>query len=542
MFFARMLVILSSACSGTDAAYTLCQAMERAARPESLRFAVPEACRKDLEGFAGQMMFYSGQMSDAAGWAQGETHFLLLGGRVDFCREWDRQLLRTLQRIPGEKVLLSGCMERPMGSAKKPVKKGLIRPQAQDQPESTKRFKPVQLEESISPDVHGQALLPGLMETAAPNVFQIQPGLPLVCAEKPVRTLLMNPSFVFGPVDYLQSAGLETDTLSLQAYLTGYEVYVPTAASLWPSGRSVSAQLRLPERLLPGTTMARFAQLLGVGRGTLGVKSNWGLFGASNTYPQTLPAGLRMRQRRRGRGERERNLPLFVSAFVDLPQAHHPESAYLLRFGFLKELLCLPLLLFTGGRQERALRAMWPNTQSYPERAIREKMPMIRDVRSSFLRSKVMLMHRATQRQVEFSHVAWVDMDVLPHPICPEAVPALKPMMDEHIHMATVDGTPDPSFVLIPSAMLKRLEEDVLSITHLDGELKRGFSQETLWIHLYQQHPQDFVFHPMPAQGMLLLSTFDRELLSAPLRRLLDGPTERNRRQNHGRKDESAYL
>lgn len=132
-------------------------------------------------------------------------------------------------------------------------------------------------------------------------------------------------------------------------------------------------------------------------------------------------------------------------------------------------------------------------------------------------------MRRAAQRQPEFSHVAWLDMDILPHPICPEAVPMLKPLMDEHIHMAVVDGTPDTSFLLVPASMLKRLEKDVLSITQLDGEFKRGFSEEALWIRLYQKRPQDFIIHHMPARQLLFVSTFDRETRSAELNRLLAG-------------------
>lgn len=520
MFFARILVILSSVQDPEAAAFTVRRARESAARPELLRFAVSEKCKPAFEQEADSLTFFQGGLENAAEWLNGETHFLLLGGKYDFCRGWDQQLQIVLQRLPAEKALLTGCMERPYVSPIQPAKRRITRQRDADaQDEKTQLFKPIRLEETDRTDISGQARLPALRMTDEPNVLRIEPGLPLVCAAKPVRTLLLDPSFVFGPARFLQEGSLLEESLSLSAFLQGYEVDVPVEANLWPIGRQPDRVLRLPFKILPGTTVARFVQLLGIGHGALSAKSNFGLFSVPNSYPQVLPSRLRMRQRLRGRNA----LPLFVSAFIDLPEAHRPAPCYLLRFGFLQKLNCLPLLLYTGGRQERALRAAWPNTQSYPDRVVREQLPMIRDARSTFRRSKVLLMRRAAQRQPEFSHVAWLDMDILPHPICPEAVPMLKPLMDEHIHMAVVDGTPDTSFLLVPASMLKRLEKDVLSITQLDGEFKRGFSEEALWIRLYQKRPQDFIIHHMPARQLLFVSTFDRETRSAELNRLLAG-------------------
>lgn len=520
MFFARILVILSSTQDQEAASFTVRRAIERAARPELLRFAVSEKCKAAFEKNMEQLIFFQGGLEDAAEWLNGETHFLLLGGKYDFCHGWDQQLQSTLQHLPTEKVLLTGCMERPYVVPPQPTKRKAARRRDLDtQSEKTQLFKVIRLEETNTADASGQVCLPSLRKTDEHGVFRIEPGLPLVCAAKPVRTLLLDPSLVFGPACFLQEGSLLEDSLSLSAFLQGYEIDVPVAAGLWPIGRQPTRKLRLPHQFLPGTTIARFIQLLGIGQETLSAKSTFGLFDVPNTYPQVLPARLRMRQRLRGRN----TLPLFVSAFIDLPEAHRSAAYYLLRFGFLQKLNCLPLLLYTGGRQERALRATWPNTQSYPDRVVREQLPMVRDARSAFRRSKVLLMRMAAQRQPEFSHVAWLDMDILPHPLCPEAVPLLKPLMDEHIHMAVVDGTPDTSFMIVPASMLKRLEKDVLSITLLDEELKRGFSEEALWIRLYQKRPQDFVIHHMPARQLLFLSAFDREMRSAGLNRLLAG-------------------
>lgn len=520
MLFSRMMVILSSVQDQEAAVFTVHRAMERATRPELLRFVISEKCRDAFENQDDSFTFDSGPLENVNQHLCGETHFLLLGGRFDFVRGWDQQLQSALQHLPVEKALLTGYMQKPIAAPTQSTKKKSGKSKEADiQAEKTQLFRPIRLDEADVGEGVGQAYLPALWETNEPERFQIESGLPLVCAAKPVRTLLIDPAFVFGSTGFLQEIDRQEANLSLLAYLKGFQVYVPVFASLWPTGKLPVRNLQLPPNLLPGTTVARFGQMLGIGQGTLNAKSAHGLFGVPDTYPQALLPRLRMRQRLRGRS----GMPLLVSAFIDLPAAHRPASFYLLRFGFLKKIACLPLLLYTGGAQERALRAAWPNTQSYPDRVVREQLPMIHDAKQAFRRSKVMLMRRAAQRQMEFTHVAWVDMDVLPHPICPEAVPSFKPLMDGHIHMAVVDGTPDTSFLMAPVSMLKRLEKDVLSITQLDGELKRGFSEEALWIRLYQKHPQDFIIHHMPARQLLFASAFDRELLSADLNRLLAG-------------------
>lgn len=520
MFFSRMMLILSSVQDQEAVAFTVRRAMERATRPELLRFVIPEKHRDAFQNQGDLFAFDSGTLENVTQYLRGETHFLLLGGRFDFARGWDQQLQSALQHLSVKKALLTGCMQKPVALPAQSTKRKSGKTKETDiQAEKTQLFRPVRPDEADMGEGVGQAHLPALRETEETERFRIEAGLPLVCAAKPVRTLLIDPAFIFGPTAFLQEADWQEGSLSLSAYLKGYQVYVPIFASLWPTGKLPVRNLQLPPNLLPGTTVARFGQMLGIGQGSLNPKSMLGLFGVPSLYPQALPNRLRMCQRLRSRN----GMPLLVSAFIDLPDAHRPAPFYLLRFGFLQKIACLPLLLYTGGAQERALRGAWPNTQSYPDRAVREQLSMIHDAKQAFRRSKVMLMRRAAQRQMSFTHVAWVDMDVLPHPICPEAVPVFKPLMDGHIHMAVVDGTPDTSFLMVPVSMLKRLEKDVLSITQLDGELKRGFSEEALWIRLYQKHPQDFVIHHMPARQLLFASVFDRELLSADLNRLLAG-------------------
>ena len=310
--------------------------------------------------------------------------------------------------------------------------------------------------------------------------------------------------------------------------MAGFSVYALPDAPLWPLAEPPRRWLRRPvPDALPGTTLNRFEQLAGFryDRQRAGVRTTWGLFGAEDVYPQRLPRGLRLAQHARATRMRlsERYMPLLVTAFVDLPSPRRPVAAYILRFGFLKAVESLPLLLYTGGAQERLLRAGFPNTQSYPDNAVlpRSLMGMGMSPTDHFLRSKPLLMLRAASRRPEFTHAAWVDMDILPHPVCAEAVPSFGRLMDDRIHLAAVDGVPDPSFVVAPVELLGRLCSRTKAITQLDAELKRGWSEELLWTRLIEEAPDLFALHPMPRRRLLFLTVFDPQLLGARLRALL---------------------
>lgn len=476
MLRSQILVILSAGCDGYAAACTVRQAQVKAAQAQLLRFAVPRECGDSFWAFSDDEMprdrvaLYEGSLD---GLATERGHFLLLDGQHDFAPEWDRLLYTAWQRLGQDRTLLTGSMEGPVNNG------------------------------------YGQVRLPALTGDAV-----ISKGMPLVCAAGPVRTLVVDPAFVFGPMGFLRE---KADCLSLAAFAGGYTVYVPVEAYAWPVGRRPQHRLNLPSKSLPGTTPARFEQLTGLGHEVGKIKASMGLFGVANTYPQRLPQGMQLHQRirRLGFSEREKRLPLLVSAFIDLPERALPAASYIFRFGFLRDMQCLPLLLYTGGSQERTLRAALPNTQSYPDQMVKNALPMVPKPGERFQRSKPLLVRRAAQRQTEFTHAAWVDMDTLCHPVCADVEPDFRPVMDERIHMAVVDGALDASFFVAPVALLRLLEKQTLELTQLDSEMKRPLTEAALWEKLYAKMPQLFAVHPMPARRLLFISLLDRRLLSA---------------------------
>lgn len=515
-----MLVILSSLPDVSEAAQTAQRALAAAARPTGLRFAVPEACR---EGFDQEdVLFYSGEESLEAvlPLLTDETHFLHLMGAHGFAPKWDARLYDALRHVSGP-ALLSASVSPPVEGVPAPVADADADTRVYDR--AARGTAPLP-----RPAVEAEACLPALADRFEDNAVQIVRGLPLVCAAAPVRTLVADPALLFGPVDFLRRAEPALATLSIAAYVAGFSVYALPDAPLWPLAEPPRRWLRRPvPDALPGTTLNRFEQLAGFryDRQRAGVRTTWGLFGAEDVYPQRLPRGLRLAQHARATRMRlsERYMPLLVTAFVDLPSPRRPVAAYILRFGFLKAVESLPLLLYTGGAQERLLRAGFPNTQSYPDNAVlpRSLMGMGMSPTDHFRRSKPLLMLRAASRRPEFTHAAWIDMDILPHPICREAVPSFGRLMDDRIHLATVDGVPDPSFVVAPVELLGRLCSRTKAVTQLDAELKRGWSEEVLWTRLIDEAPDLFTLHPMPRRRLLFLTVFDPQLLGARLRALL---------------------
>lgn len=553
MFTARIMIILAPPVTAQAAAETIARAVANASRPSGLAFALPHT----MEGFVPDLpegaepLYYDAVqgLSGAVACLTSETHFLFLTGPHAFRPRWDALLYDLWRRFDKYTLLTASLTPAPAANNAASPDGDTIRVSTvtgsrlaalrQLAPAVQKRagLAAKAASRGILPQLRhlktaaaatSQAHLPALKEVLEDGSVLIGRGLALVCASGPVKTMVIDPHLLFGPVRFLLEGDvLENENLSMSAYMAGYSIMAMHQAFLWPVQSQPQSLLRLPADALPGTTAARFAQLLGFHDSQLrcDAKTAMGLFGHEDAYPQRMPAGLLLSHKTRAARMKllESHMPLMVSAFIDLPHPRVEAAFYLLRFGFLRRIQSLPLVLYTGGSQERALRAVFPHTQSYPDNKLLPKSLLLSGMKPDeyFARSKTLLMNKAAKRQVEFTHAAWVDMDILPHPVCAEAVPDFRSMMDDRIHIATVNGIPDPSFVVVPVERLPSLAQLAQSVTQLDAELKRGFSEPLLWERIFHRKPQWFAIHPMPRRRLLFLTALDPQLLTHAVRPFL---------------------
>lgn len=496
----RMMVILNGIRDAAEAAAMVVRARERAGSPAGLRFALPKRLERqfwdvyEAPAEHSHVDFYGerGGLSSAAALLKDASHFLALMGAYDFEEKWDQTLLNRLSRVPEKNALLTGCI----GAAD-----GVV---------------PV------------QAYLPALGEEFEGDGALITQGLPLVCSTAPVPTLVVDPALIFGRPDFLRQKGLRTDSLSLAAYISEIPVYALDRAALWPLHALPERRLcRPPEGVVPTATLNRFEQLAGFRyeQKRAGVRTSWGLFTIENTYRQQMPNRLMLSQRAKALLARSRPgaLPLLVTAFIDLPFPQKPIPTYIMRFEYLKALENLPLYLYTGGGQERLLRAIFPNARAYPDNALLPRSLLAKGMTMEqwMQRNKLLLLQKTARQHPDMTHVAWINADMLKHPICPQAMPDFSAMMDDRVHMATVNAIPDGSFLIVPVALLRLLTEALQSITHMDEAMNRGFSEVALYQRLYKQHPELFCLHPMPKRHLLFFTGFDPALLDKRYQTLL---------------------
>ncbi|MCE5343095.1 MAG: hypothetical protein LLF96_05835 [Eubacteriales bacterium] len=494
----RLLVVFSALPDGETALCMALEALSHARKPFSLRFALP-VCFQPLIAAAalpagalgeGDVKYYqeAASLADVAKQITDETHFLSLRGEYAFEDGWEGVLLSRFAKCPGKRALMTAmlCVE----------------------------------------EGETQAYLPAFRGAINFDSATIDAGLALVASSAPVKTLVVNPAFVFGEIDFLRTTATDFDTLSIAAYAAGYAVYALDRAPLRPvGGAAVTARLMKPSHaLLPPPSLSRFEQLAGFrfAQGTATVRTGLGLFGVTDGYAQRYPRRLAFRQRMR-QLLRPAVPPLTVTAFVDLPGAAHPVQNYLLRFSYLKALVHLPLLLYTGGEAERRLRADFPNTLAYPDNALLPRSLLAGGMTpiQLFERNQFLLLQHARLANPSYAYIAWLDIDALPHPICPQATPDFTALMDDRVHIGWVGNEPDLSLIVAPSRLMQPLTQEVKAITQLDADMKRSFAKRQLIRRLMRRYPDLFTLHVLPRKGLLFLSCFPGELLSAPLKKLL---------------------
>ena len=495
----RILVMFGGLPDGETALTQALLALSRAGRPFGVRFALPARFEPAVRASALPSDALSGDdlvfFDDAPGLAgvlphlTDETHFLFLCGPWDFASRWDSVLLQRYAAVKTPRALLTAVI--------------------------------------TGEGAQAQPCLPAFVGAIDGHSAALGAGMALVCGAAPVRTLIVHPGFLFGRTDFLRVADLRPETLSVAAFVTETPVFALDRAALWPLGGQIAAELQQPgPEALPPPVLNRFEQRAGISfsKQTVTLRAMQGLFGPEDGYAQRMPPSLRLESGLRTLVRRS-SAPelLIVTAMIDLPDAPRPPQLYLMRFSFLRALRQPALTLYAGGATERALRQSFPNTLAYPDNSLLPRSLLSEGItpRELFLRNKLLLMYRTQHAYPTFSHLAWLDVDALPHPVCPDAVPDFSALTDDRVHIAWVNGEADATMVVVPRRLLKLLVREVQSVTQLDGAMQRSFSETELYRRLMLKYPDFFTLHPMPRRGLLFPSCFDPRLLSAELSALL---------------------
>lgn len=496
MLSPRLLVVLVELPDLATLLDTALAALTHARHPYGLRFAVPSRHAAELSalslppGALAQEDFKA--YDDAAGFAAlgslmtDETHFLILQGMHDFAPNWDTVLLSRYRRIRAKGVLLTATLSGEPGGA--------------------------------------QAYLPAIRAISPEGCGTVDRGTALVCSAAPVRTLVADPRCLFGDRSLLQTMTWAEGTLSIAAFAAGRPIFALDRAPFWPL-EATSGCVRLtppgPEHM-PPTVLSRFEQHAGLSftRRTVSVRAQAGVFTVEDGYAQRLPVRLRLQNGLRNiLPSAVPPAPLVVTAFIDQPAAHRPPHRYMLHFSYLMALAHLPLMLYAGGVMERHMRSRFPHTLAYPDNSLLPRALLADGITPMQLmqRSKLLLLQRACRTSPASTHIAWMDIDMLPHPVCPEAWPDFSALMDDRVHLAWVDGEPDASLLVLPVSLITLLVREVRATTQFDAALKRDFSEQALMRHLVEHFPDLFTLHPMPRRQMLFLSCLPPALLSVPL-------------------------
>lgn len=506
MLGGAMLVAFGEAADAKGLTDAILSAVSAAARPRWLRFAVPmqfagavtdasgRPLDNELQALGGvltdeELLYYdeSQGMEGLLPLCGGVSHVLWLLGAHAFGPRWDTELLARLGRCDAPDPLLTATLSAP------------------------------------TEGMAAQAFLPALGEPDEDSV-PLARGLPIVCGAEPVRTMLVNPGLVFGGARFLFRMETDVRLLSIAAHVADYQPFALETPLLWPVSEPPARRLYRPAPdKLPMARLSRFEQLAGFSfdRRAVGVRAGMGLFSTQSAYPQRFaePVGLLNRVRLR----KLPPPPMLVTAFVDLPQAMHPAVQYLIRFDYLRALENLPLWLYAGGQHERALRQSFPNTLSYPDLHVLPKALISEGMSEMqhFQRSKWALLRRTLDRFPEATHVAWIDFDALSYPLYPRLHPVMAHLQGRTVHLATVDGVPDSSLMVLPRQHARLLAREADALSQVDAALRRSFSEVALLRRLIQKFPDLFTLHPMPRKGLLFYTCIHPQALSEATRRAL---------------------
>lgn len=418
---------------------------------------------------------------------QGEGYVLIGSPAMTFTKNWDMQLLRILRQ----------CRRDSLFSA---VLTGYL-PRRQDPVDAV---CPVAAEGF---DSQGRLCF--------------HRGTPLRYASVPQRSAFIHQDFCFAPSAFFREMLREEGPLFLAAFRRKWDVYTLHRPLIHLAGDVPLLPCEVPPHLAdsqaPG--VSRFEMRFGMrlAERKLTAMARQGVFTADLTFPVHIPWTIRAQEALRDVMIRKgKASPLCVTAYVTLPQpgANLPEQ-YLCWFSYLSRLKNLSLLCYGDGDSARKIMPMHPNVLEYKRR---HGLPVDREIPPdeglNFLKlSKPFILARSREKFLNHSHYVWMDFGCLRYPAYERSVIDWSQVCREKIVLATVDGVPDGSMLVVPDSMLLTLCREIAALCAAEMNTRGHLPQETeLWLMLIREHPDWFETIDMPGpRELITLTMMNRE-------------------------------
>lgn len=483
------ILVLIAADTYAHADKALRSAGENAARPQRLSYGIslagePSATDAAAMHDLGLVQYiapaYNSWQDMPALW-RGESYVLIAHTGMRFAPNWDKRLLQCLRR----------CM----------------------------------------PDTPRQAVLSGFLPSPADPVDAVSPvaaegfdeqgrlcfrhGAPLRYARDPMAAAFLHPAFCFGPAAFFQELAEDKPPLFLAAYRRGWQIYTMNDPAIRTAWEVPVLPVKTPENVGRATGLSRFSSRYHVRLDTrqLSPMARTGIYTPDLTYPMHIPLRVRMQEAWREARTRSANCsPLIVTAYQTLaiPGESLPEEYYS-RFLRLAALKNISVLCFADGEMGRRLLPVMPNLMEYKRRYA---LPIACDITPAtelnFLKlSKMHLLLQGREKYLQHSHYVWMDFGYLRYPVYERVAVDWRELCTDKIVLATVNGLPDTSMIIVPQDKLQPLCQEITERCARPLATARLLLQETmLWQMMINDLPEWFTLIERPAAHRL----FDKVL------------------------------
>lgn len=405
---------------------------------------------------------------------QGEKYALTVPAGTVFERCWDLRLWAAFKRLKTEKALLTGMLPRP-GEPFGPM--------------------PVAAE--------------GFDEKGS---LCFRPGTPLCHCRLPQRCAFIHPEFIFAPAAFFKARKEWEEPLFLSAFQNDWEAYTLPENVMRHPAMPLPApfEVTLTPPWREKDPMGRFEKKFGLEMMSrrLSSAARLGLYTPDLQYDMQPSPGLRAREAlRRLTLRRQEASPLFITAFREMAcPVRHMNGEYESWFRNLARLRELPLLLYAKGGPAKRVRNHFSNIYDLQQRygLPLERLWKPEEDLWQFKAGKPFLISRAMAGQPHHTHYGWIDFGYQRWPLYARTAFDWRPLCDDVIHLARVEGKPDPSLFVVPRDLIPFLCDEML---HEAVEaLKKGSlpPEEELWENILRRNPREFMLHDLDRKRGLL--------------------------------------